>query len=149
MISVSRYEKNSVVPKSTSALPTPSQRFSASRASTITKLTISIVTSSPASRRQLRPRSAIQWLTAALITVKIATPITMRSGRAVPPDSMRPKITQTMAVSAIFSRSAQPKMLVSARTLRYGSAPRSSGGSGSAARRRPWSNGGAFFLMIQ
>ena len=40
---------------------------------------------------------------------------------------------QTIAVSATFSRSAQPKMLVSARTLRYGSAPRSSGGSGSAA----------------
>ena len=77
-----------------------------------------MVTSSPASSRQLRPRSAIQWLTAALITVKIATPTTMRSGCAVPPDSMRPKITQTMAVSATFSRSAQPKMLVSARTLR-------------------------------
>ena len=49
----------------------------------MTRFTTSIVTSSPASRRQLRPRNAIQWLTAALITVKIATPTTMRSGFAV------------------------------------------------------------------
>ena len=77
--------------------------------------------------------------------MKIATPTMMRSGLAVPPVSMSPKITQTMAVSATFSRSAQPKMLVSARTLRYGSAPRSSGGSGSALDAcGPWSNGGAF-----
>ena len=82
------------------------------------RLTTSIVTSSPASPRQLRPRSAIQRLMVALITVKIATPMTMRSGFAVPPVSMRPKMTQMIAVSAIFSRSAQPKILVSARTLR-------------------------------
>ena len=58
-------------------------------------------------------------------------------------------MTQTIAVSATFSRSAQPKMLVSARTLRYGSAPRSSGGSGSALSARSWSNGGALRVMIQ
>ena len=85
MISVSRYEKNSVVPKGSRALVTPSQRFSASSISTMTRLTISIVTSSPASSRQLRPRRAIQWLTAALITVKIATPMMMRSALASPP----------------------------------------------------------------
>ena len=115
----------------------------------MTRFTTSIVTSSPASRRQLRPRIAMTWLTAALITVKIATPTTMRSVLASPPVSMRPKITQTMAVSATFSRSAQPKILVSARTLRYGSAPRSSGGSGSAAMCALWSNLGALRVMIQ
>ena len=58
-------------------------------------------------------------------------------------------MTQTMAVSATFSRSAQPKMLESARTMRYGSAPCSSGGSGSAVRWSLWSNFGALCLMIQ
>ena len=56
---------------------------------------------------------------------------------------------QTMAVSATFSRSAQPKMLVSARTLRYGSAPRSSGGSGSALRRGRGRTAAPCFVMIQ
>ena len=106
-------------------------------------------TSSTATEVQARPRRASHWLTKALTATKTATKASTVTLFTSSLSRYCAKITLIRPVRTTFSSSARSKSLSVALTVRYSSAPRHSGGSGSALRLGRRSPGGALRVTIQ